>query len=170
MGQATVVGLPNGNVGVSNGTSFAAPLVAGLAAGLWQAYPQLTNLEVMDYLRRSGSQAARPDSLLGYGVPHFQRAFDLAARDHGANQPIAYLSPNPVPGETVTLWVNAQAWDKPLTVHVFDVTGKAVAERYIARPARSNQINLGTVFLRQGLYLVRLTSAGRTTMLKLVKQ
>jgi subtilisin family serine protease len=170
MGQATVVGLPSGNVGVSNGTSFAAPLVAGLAAGLWQAYPQLTNLEVMDYLRRSGSQAARPDSLLGYGVPHFQRAFDLAARDHGANQPIGYLSPNPVPGETVTLWVNAQAWDKPLTVHVFDVTGKAVAERYIARPARSNQINLGTVFLRQGLYLVRLTSAGRTTMLKLVKQ
>ena len=170
MGQATVVGLPNGSVGTSNGTSFAAPLVAGLAAGLWQAFPQLTNLEVMDYLRRSASQSARPDSLLGYGIPNFQKAFDLATRDHGANQPLGYLSPNPAAGEPIALWVNAQAWDKPLTVHVFDVTGRAVAEQYIARPARYNRLNLGTVFLRQGLYLVRLTSAGHSTTLKLVKQ
>jgi hypothetical protein len=170
MGQATVVGLPNGSVGTSNGTSFASPLVAGLAAGLWQAFPQLTNLEVMDYLRRSASQAARPDSLLGYGIPHFQKAFDLATRDHGANQPLGYLSPNPAAGEPVTLWVNAEAWDKPLTVRVFDVTGKAVAEQNIARPSRYNRLNLGTTFLRQGLYLVRLTSAGRTTTLKMVKQ
>jgi hypothetical protein len=144
--------------------------VAGLAAGLWQAFPQLTNLEVMDYLRRSASQAARPDSLLGYGIPHFQKAFDLATRDHGANQPLGYLSPNPAAGEPVTLWVNAEAWDKPLMVQVFDVTGKAVAEQNIARPSRYNRLNLGTTFLRQGLYLVRLTSAGRTTTLKMVKQ
>ncbi len=170
MGQATVVGLPNGSVGTSNGTSFAAPLVAGLAAGLWQAFPQLTNFEVMNYLRRSASQATRPDSLLGYGIPNFQKAFDLATRDHGANQPIGYLSPNPVAGESVTLWVNAQAWDKPLTVGVFDATGKAVAEQYMARPALYNRLDLGTTALSQGLYLVRLSSAGRSTTLKLVKQ
>ncbi len=170
MGQGAVVGLSGGGVGTSNGTSFAAPQVAGLAAGLWQAFPQLTNLEVMTYLRRSASQAERPDSLLGYGIPNFQKAFELATRDYGANQPIGYLSPNPVAGQTVALRVNAQAWDKPLTVQVFDVTGKAVAEQYIARPTLYNPLNLGTATLRQGLYLVRLTSGGRTTTVKLVKQ
>jgi hypothetical protein len=124
----------------------------------------------MNYLRRSASQAARPDSLLGYGIPNFQKAFELATRDHGANQPIGYLSPNPVADQTVALWVNAQAWDKPLTVRVFDATGKAVAEQYIARPTLYNRLSLGTAILRQGLYLVRLTSGSRTTTVKLVKQ
>jgi subtilisin family serine protease len=163
------VGLPNGGVGTSNGTSFSAPQVAGLAAGLWQAFPQLTNFEVMNDLRRSASQAARPDSLLGYGIPHFQRAFDLATRDYGANQPLGYLSPNPVAGQPVTLWINAEARDKPLTVQVFDATGKLVGEKYLARPALYNRLDLGTASLSQGLYLVRLSSAGRSTTLKLVK-
>ncbi|MBD0257773.1 MAG: S8 family peptidase, partial [Cytophagales bacterium] len=170
MGQGTVVGLPGGSVGTSNGTSFAAPLVAGLSAGLWQAFPQMTNLDVMHYLRRSASQADRPDSLLGYGIPNFQKAFELATRDFGANQPIGYLSPNPVTHQTVALWVNAQAWDKPLTVRVFDATGKAVAEQYIARPARYNQLSLGMTTLRKGLYLVQLTSEGRTNTVKFVVQ
>ena len=170
LGQGTVVGRPDGGVGTSNGTSFAAPLVAGLAAGLWQAYPQLTNVEVMNYLRRSASQASRPDSLLGYGVPNFQRAFDLATRDHGANQPLGYLSPNPVVNGPVTLWLNAQAWDKPLTVQLFDATGKEVGGQYVARPTLQNGLNLGLALLPRGLYLVRLTSADRTTTLKLVKQ
>jgi hypothetical protein len=170
MGQGAVVGLPGGGVGTSNGTSFAAPQVAGLAAGLWQAFPQLTNLEVMNYLRRSASQADRPDSLLGYGIPDFQKAFGFATRDYGANQPIGYLSPNPAADQMIALWVNAQAWDKPLTVRVFDATGKAVGEQYIARPTLYNQLNLGMITLRQGLYLVQLTSGSRTTAVKFVKQ
>jgi subtilisin family serine protease len=170
LGQGTVVGSSNGGIRNSNGTSFAAPLVAGLAAGLWQAYPQLTNVEVMNYLRRSASQASRPDSLLGYGVPNFQRAFDLATRDHGTNQPVGYLAPNPVANGPVTLSLNAQAWDKPLTVQVFDATGKAVAEQSVARPTLQNGLILDVALLPRGVYLVRLTSADRTTTLKLVKQ
>jgi hypothetical protein len=70
----------------------------------------------------------------------------------------------------IALWVNAQAWDKPLTVRVFDATGKAVGEQYIARPTLYNQLNLGMITLRQGLYLVQLTSGSRTTAVKFVKQ
>jgi hypothetical protein len=55
-------------------------------------------------------------------------------------------------------------------VRVFDATGKTVAEQYIARPTLYNQLNLGPAILRQGLYLVQLTSGGRTTAVKLVKQ
>ena len=169
MGQGTVVGLPIGGIGTSNGTSFAAPQVAGLAAGLWQAFPQLTNQDVINYLRRSASRASKPDSLLGYGIPNFQKAFELATRDYGPNQSIGYLSPNPIVNESVTLWINARAWNKPLAVWVYDVTGKTVVEKVISRPTLRNQLNLGTAVLRQGLYLVRLSSGDRTTTLKLVK-
>jgi hypothetical protein len=55
-------------------------------------------------------------------------------------------------------------------VQVFDATGKLVGEKYLARPALYNRLDLGTAPLSQGLYLVRLSSAGRSTTLKLVKQ
>ncbi len=79
-GVTTVIGDVNGNITTSNGTSFASPLVAGLAAGFWQAFPNLTALEVLDALRKSGSQADKPDFSLGYGIPNFERAAALAKK------------------------------------------------------------------------------------------
>ena len=54
--------------------------MAGLAACLWQAFPEKTNEEIMNAIRRSASQADRPDNQLGYGIPDFQRAFQLLSQ------------------------------------------------------------------------------------------
>jgi len=61
----------------SRGTSFSAPIIAGLAACLWQAFPEKTNLEIMAAIRQSSSQAGNPDNELGYGLPDFAKAFQL---------------------------------------------------------------------------------------------
>ncbi len=61
----------------SRGTSFSAPLIAGLAACLWQAFPEKTNLEIMEAIRQSSSQAEAPDNELGFGIPDFSKAFQL---------------------------------------------------------------------------------------------
>ena len=58
-----------GGVGRLNGTSFAAPLVAGAAALLREIHPQLTGVEVRDALRRAGNGASRPDNDRGWGLP-----------------------------------------------------------------------------------------------------
>ena len=50
-GQGTIVGTPGGQIVSGNGTSFATPLLAGLAAGFWQAHPTLTAAQVKDALR-----------------------------------------------------------------------------------------------------------------------
>ncbi|MBI2401538.1 MAG: S8 family serine peptidase [Gemmatimonadetes bacterium] len=52
-----------------NGTSFAAPLIAGAAALLREIHPQLTGVEVGDALRRAGNGAPRPDNNRGWGLP-----------------------------------------------------------------------------------------------------
>ena len=42
-GLATIIMGRDGKIGKANGTSFSSPLIAGLSACLWQAFPELTN-------------------------------------------------------------------------------------------------------------------------------
>lgn len=67
-----------GQIQTINGTSFSAPIVAGLAACLWQGFPLLKNTEIIQLIRKSSSQYQRPDVQLGYGIPDFMKACNLA--------------------------------------------------------------------------------------------
>jgi hypothetical protein len=42
-----------------------------------QANPQKTAQEIIQGIRKSGTQASKPDQLLGYGIPHFDRISQL---------------------------------------------------------------------------------------------
>jgi serine protease AprX len=77
-GYATTIASPENYVRQGNGTSYAAPLITGLVAGLRQAFPDITSADLRRILLESGSQSNQPDNLLGYGVPDFSRAYDLA--------------------------------------------------------------------------------------------
>lgn len=75
MGQGTTVL----NVGVdsvvqANGTSFAAPVLAGLVACLWQMHPTRTAQEIMEAVRQSASLYSDPNDSLGHGIPDFGAA------------------------------------------------------------------------------------------------
>ena len=78
LGLATIVGSTRGQITLASGTSFASPLICGLAAGFWQAHPELSNMEVIDILQKSSTQADNPDNFLGYGIPDFEIAHKLA--------------------------------------------------------------------------------------------
>jgi hypothetical protein len=67
----------NGSIRYANGTSFSTPVAAGLGICLWQALPQLNNLEIIDIIQRSSSQYDQPDTQLGYGIPDFDKAWKL---------------------------------------------------------------------------------------------
>lgn len=62
----------------SAGTSFATPLMCGLAASLWSAVPELRPAQIRQAIRESATQYATPDSILGYGMPDFGIALQLA--------------------------------------------------------------------------------------------
>ncbi|HPF91222.1 MAG TPA: S8 family serine peptidase [Flavobacteriales bacterium] len=75
MGQGTTVL----NLGVdsavqANGTSFAAPVLAGLVACLWGAHPTRNAQDIMTAVRQSATLYNDPSDSLGFGVPDFGAA------------------------------------------------------------------------------------------------
>ena len=55
------------------GTSFASPLIAGLAACIWQENPEMTNMDVFQRIERAGHLFPYFDYSNGYGVPSIAR-------------------------------------------------------------------------------------------------
>ncbi len=75
MGQNVLILNPSGSYSWSNGTSFSCPIIAGMAACLWGALPELTNMEIRERIIRFASQYERPDNILGYGIPNVWHSY-----------------------------------------------------------------------------------------------
>lgn len=65
----------DGNVGIGSGTSFSNPIIAGLIACLWQAFPEFSNLEIIQAVKKSSDQYLNPDNKKGYGIPNMRIAY-----------------------------------------------------------------------------------------------
>jgi serine protease AprX len=74
MGSGTAVQGILWDIVARNGTSFASPVLAGMAACLWQANPAVSAYEIARVMMLTGHQAIKPDTLLGYGIPDMQLA------------------------------------------------------------------------------------------------
>lgn len=81
MGVMSTVLDITGRIGRANGTSFSSPILTGMVACLWQAFPDLDAYEIMDLVRRSGDRADYPDNVFGYGIPDFGRAYRLGVTE-----------------------------------------------------------------------------------------
>ena len=76
--QATVV-YPVGDMIITgNGTSFATPLLAGLACSLWSALPDENAMQIRDRIIRSADRYMNPDQhQYGYGIPDAWKAYTM---------------------------------------------------------------------------------------------
>ena len=159
LGSGAVVGVSAaGNVVTSGGTSFSAPVLAGMATGFWQAHPQLTNMQVIDFLIRSASQYARPDSLLGYGIPHFVRASLLVGQEEKREENF-FVYPNPLAeGVDPQVWLGNLPRTQRYTATLSDASGNqlwsaALRDELTPVPFRA-------LASAPGIYFIRLTSEG----------
>lgn len=170
LGQGTVIGTSAGTITTSSGTSFATPLVAGLAAGVWQANPLLTAAQVTDALRRSGSQYAQPDNQLGYGIPNFERATALFVLHTQSDPPALQVFPNPFTDadQVIVNWLEPAVGtfvDAVLT----DAAGKLLWWQPLLMGGQFT-ISGQTLRLPAGLYYLTLTAANHKRTTKLLKR
>ncbi|WP_461042973.1 S8 family serine peptidase [Spirosoma harenae] len=164
-GANTFVGSPSGSIVSGSGTSFATPLIAGLAAGFWQAHPRLTAKQVTDALRRSGSQYGAPDDKIGYGIPNFERASTLA---ESYNQ--LFVFPNPFSDtQPVGVQWGEIADNTPLDATLTNLAGRIVWQSRYTSPGLAAFVlpNLG---LSTGVYIMTLVAGDKKRTLKLIKQ
>lgn len=169
LGVSTAVTATDGSVLFSDGTSFASPLIAGLMAGVWQAYPELLASELLNLIRLSGNQYDTPDNQLGFGIPNFVTISQIAEEIDlpTASDLIAY--PNPTNTTFVNLAFDASFFDQTVEVELVDTNGQLI-NRYVFTPsARDNRIQIDLGNNPAGVYLLKVIGAGGTFTKKVVR-
>lgn len=94
VGLGCFVSSAKGFIHYSAGTSFSSPILSGMVTCLWEAFPEKSNVEIMDAVRRSGDRYDSPDSLYGYGIPDMLTAYNLLLQK-----------------ENPTVWISTDAFD-----------------------------------------------------------
>ncbi len=74
-----------------SGTSYSAPVIAGLAASIWQARPDLSNEDVTRWIRESSHLASVPNNFMGYGVPDSRQLLRRILDQPAASVPTSIL-------------------------------------------------------------------------------
>jgi len=167
-----------------DGTSFSAPLVAGLAACVLQVRPTWTATEVIRALRETATNCCGPDNASGWGTPRGVAAIAWTPGPPApALPPAGYLelalqSPNPVEPRQAPLEVRFGLGprfgeDQHGRLRVFDATGRLVRDLF------SGPLACGRWHVVQwsgddrdgapassGVYFVNLYVAGRTSTVR----
>jgi len=157
MGQGVAVIAPDGKPTTSSGTSFSSPILCGMVAGYWQANPTLTNMQVMENVRKSGSQASKPDKILGYGIPNLYKVLGVQE----AVNDFVKVYPNPANKE-ITLEINDFS-GKNYEAILMDISG-------IIQHKETIKDRIQTISLEKmppGIYFLRLGNEEKSKVLKL---
>jgi serine protease AprX len=77
---AVVANQVNGQPSYGGGTSYSCPIMSGVIACLWQAFPEINNSTLIDVLHESSDRSNTPDNRTGYGIPDAKKAFVLSLK------------------------------------------------------------------------------------------
>jgi hypothetical protein len=177
VGVGTALSSTTGPVMTGNGTSFATPNMAGLITCLWQAFPEFTNMEIIEAVEKSSSIYNAPDDHIGYGIPNFRIAYD------DLNQQRSLRNINTILGSG---WI--KVFPNPFSDHfsvaikppntargtfrLYDASGRLYFIRQISLQADQDQLiqfnNLQP--LQRGIYMLKFSDGQSKESTKLVVQ
>lgn len=168
-GVATRLLTSSGGIGFQNGTSFSAPLVASLAAGLIQAFPEMTASEIRDIIRRSGDIANEPNNLFGYGLPGFIRASRIADEalapiDEGV---VAYPNPTTLPHFIVAF--EEDYIGQTIDGQLLDGEGSVIQNYDFTPNFFQNKFQIDLNGVKSGLLLLKLVTPDGVVTKKIIK-
>jgi subtilisin family serine protease len=162
-GQSTVLSDEDGNVVTSSGTSFSGPIIAGMTACLWQAYPNKTNQQIKNMILEAGDRYKAPTNQYGYGIPDFNLALTHGeALTTDASTNFFYIYPNPTSSAVTVAFPETFNKGK---ITFYSVYGQKVLENYNIVPKEI--ISLKT--LENGAYFYKFEVDSFTQTGKIIK-
>lgn len=167
LGVNTSVIKPSGGLGSASGTSLASPLVASLAAGLRQRYPNLSNVEIINAIRKSASQSASPDNLLGFGIPNFTAVVNYIEQSHQEN--VFEVYPNPVTKDSITISPFDPNLVRSCKVEVLTSQGQTVYEASVNFSWANRTHTSYVTSLPSGIYFMRISWGDKRFTYRVVK-
>jgi len=176
VGAGTFVALPDGSIAQGNGTSYAAPNLAGLIACLWQAFPTFRNQEIINALRQSADRYISPNDRTGFGIPDMSVAYNILLRIRTYREQEALLGQErvrafPVPfSDRMTLLYRPKQTGT-VTFDLLDATGRRL--RHLEMPG-ANGVMISTSIdqldiLPAGIYHLRYTEGSESGTVRIVK-
>ena len=170
VGQNTILQQPDNEFVQGNGTSFSAPVIAGLTACLWQSCPNKTNMDIIGTIKQYASQYYNPDTIKGFGSPDFRQSFYALNPDLFEYKDKLICSPNPF-STTIELQFEMIPEGK-VQLSVFDIYGWKVIDKQIyVNSEIPNIISTNDLIsLAKGFYVIQLHSGSKklkTTIIKI---
>jgi subtilisin family serine protease len=163
-GEQSVLSDEFGTIVTNDGTSFSCPILAGMIACLWQAYPNKTNQEIRDLVLQSADNFATPNNTYGYGIPDFSKALNsgLIVNSITTSNIIA-LYPNPAQ-DSISITLPKTPVNSKLLFYT-------ILNQKISETPLTKQYNtVSTLYLPTGIYLYKIEVDSATKTGKLIKK
>lgn len=170
IGYGTYVQRIDGSVSPGAGTSFSAPVISGLAACLWQKFPNLSNYEIIKVLEQSSSLYPYPDNFLGYGAPNLTVANDIITGNSAIKTPEGFsISPNPA-GSVMSVSVPLNTEDL-IQYDIYDLAGRKTNICGFVPGKNITEIEIPSLDkLAPGIYILKITAGVSIYTLKFVRK
>jgi hypothetical protein len=162
-GQLVVLSDETGTIVTASGTSFSCPIMAGMVACFWQAYPSKTAQEIKDLITQSADRYSEPTYQYGYGIPDFSSALTDALSVEQFTNAKFVLYPNPTSNSVNVVLPDGLS---SCTMIIYTFLGQKVLEETISNT--SSSISLDS--LNRGTYLYSIESNGYSQSGKIIKQ
>ena len=157
-GAATVVGGGSNAIGASNGTSFSSPVLAGFVASFKQAYPQIPVMKLREILIKSGDMYLTPNARVGYGMPSYTKAKELAEaylKTLVLSTPIEenadlIVFPNPIVDNEILIKYNNKELSDAENVRIFEKSSSrlVIKDTYLGSKNQIKKLSSGTYILQ----------------------
>jgi serine protease AprX len=158
----------NGQLQTSNGTSFSAPQITALAAGVLQAKPQLKKNELIQYLIESASNFKNPNNEIGYGIPNFEKLMKSIANFETEIEPKDNkIYPNPLIGNN-GLYIEENEGLEML-LKLLDTRGIVVLEEVAKRNSIKEPFYIPLVKVAPGFYWLEMITKNDLKRTRLIK-
>ncbi len=153
MGSAVPILFPDNSMPSFNGTSLAAPQVAGLFAALFEAFPNHTSEQIKEAVFISADRYSTPDNQYGYGIPNFVAASNYLELNEAPNK-ILEVYPTLVTNKKIFVKTIAPNLYGPFSYRIISVIGQTVQSGQSELNWLQPSLELPILDVSEGIYMI----------------